>query len=337
MPVLTVSAASQLANAGKLNGRMVAVGGYWAEAFLPCPFKSHAALLEGFCYAAGFADSPDAAVAMTQNTASSFAPIAGPETEGTGELNSGQSQDSPAAAVLILHGDDSRVWQCTPNEQRACQRRLVIDRVAWVNGAAIDLTGQNTDLSPTLTLLQVSAAGVRDGDQLVTAYLLAATSLNDVDPRFLGSASDLVWYVRAATGSPDADGVIDAVARLVSDASSEVVAELPMVVADDYRPGRLVLTSDDRIAGGNDSSYPRYAVMSGEVPVALDFLGSGSTPLAIGPGDFTVKAFRTDQDGAVVNGPECDLPITVESASDSAYTATFTQDRCTWSEGVEQF
>src|SRR5665647_802812 len=58
MPVMTVAAADAALAAGQLDGRFAAVGGYWRQYALPCPFPMHMPDIYGFCSGGEFADSP---------------------------------------------------------------------------------------------------------------------------------------------------------------------------------------------------------------------------------------------------------------------------------------
>lgn len=337
MPVLTVSEAGALETSGKLNGRLVAVAGYWAMEFPPCPFVEHLAMLEGFCYAAGFADTPEAATSMTHGTVTSLAPIAGPEAGNGDLLWSAQDFPNPGLVVLVLHSYDSRAWQCAPDQLNRCQRRLVIDRVAWVNGSDTELGVPTDQIAPQLSPDEAAAIGVKPDEQLITVYPSDATALNGVDPRFSGATSGIVWFVRVAIGAADPDGVFDGVARIVSDGRSTIVGEQPLSASSDYRPGRVILDADDRIANGNDPAYPRFIVTNGSgSPMAEDSLSSSSAPIVLAAGNYTVHAFRVDQNGVVVDGPECDLPLVVGAESDLGYTASFNGTGCVWAPGIPE-
>ena len=59
LPVMTVTQAQHLAAAETLDGRLIAVGGYWMQFALPCAFMPHEALLTGFCTGSQFGDTAD--------------------------------------------------------------------------------------------------------------------------------------------------------------------------------------------------------------------------------------------------------------------------------------
>lgn len=331
LAVHSVAGIHQLAAAGQLDGRLAAVGGYWAQFALPCPYMPHQPVILGFCSGGSFADTAEAALTCC---GSGTAPIATLETA-DGDLlwSAGGIGSRAAMVVLIVHVADSRSGQCEANDRSSCLSRLVIDSVAWVNG---DATSINPDTSAlpdvALTVDDAVAAGVKPGEQVVTAYPLLATDLNDVEPRLLGQGSDVVWFLRVLTGTPDADAISDGAVRLVSDSSAAVVAELPLVVPDDYEPARVVL---DAQGWDGNGAYPRFTVSAGTTIVAAGDLDSSSTPLALVAGDYTVHAFIASPEANPVAGPTCDQPLTVAAGDDVAYYADFSgSGDCTWKAGT---
>ncbi|MGZ8563227.1 MAG: hypothetical protein ACXWWU_06375 [Candidatus Limnocylindria bacterium] len=337
LDVHSVAGIYQLAADRRLDGRLAAVGGYWAQFALPCPFMPHQPVILGFCSGGSFADTPEAARSQG-GSVNGLAPIAVRETANGDFLWSlGSSGDvglmGVGAVVLIVHATDSRAWQCAPDDRASCHSRLVIDSVAWVNGDAMAL---NPDMSAlpgvALPLADVIAAGVKPGEQLVTAYPLLAGDLNDVDPRLIDQASDSVWFVRVLTTTPDSDAIADGVVRLVSDSASAIVAEMPLVVADDYAPARVILDAKDWNGNG---AYPRFTVGAGTTVVAEGALGSSSTPLTVPAGDYVVHAFIATPEANPVAGPTCDLSLSVEAEADVAYYADFAgSGDCSWTAGT---
>jgi hypothetical protein len=325
-----VAGINQLAATGQLDGRLAAVGGYWAQFALPCPYMPHQPVILGFCSGGSFADTPEAALTCC---GTGTAPIATLETANGDMLwSAGGINGDAAMVVLIVHTADSRAGQCQPADRGSCRARLVIDSVAWVNG---DATSVNPDTSAVpgvaLSLDDVIAVGVKPGEQLVTAYPLLATHLNDVDPRLLGDGDGIVWFLRVLTGAPGADAISDSDVRLVSDSSSTVVAELPLVVPDDFATARVVL---DAQGWDGNGAYPRFTVAAGTTVVVEGDLGSSSTPLALSAGDYAVHAFIATQQANPVAGPTCDMPLTVAAGDDVAYFADFSgSGDCAWQAG----
>jgi hypothetical protein len=184
-----------------------------------------------------------------------------------------------------------------------------------------------------LTLDDVVAAAVKPGEQLVTAYPLLATDLNKVDPRLPGPGSEVVWFVRVLTGTPDADAIGDGLVRLVSDSSSEIVAELPLAVAGDYSPARLVL--DSQGWDGSGAGQPAVTVSVGTTVVFETDLDSSSTPLVLPAGDYELHAFIVTPQANPVAGPTCDMSLTVAGGDDLGYYADFAGGGdCSWKAGT---
>jgi len=333
LPVITVAKAQQLANTGRLDGRLAAVAGYWNQFALPCPFMPHQALMTGFCLGSEFADTAEA---VTGYNGGNFpnAPISAPETS-RGDLLWSTSGDSPAAVVLIVHAGDSRAWQCLPADRATCQTRMVIDSVAWFNGSATELALPGGDLAPKLSLADVSGM-VAKSEQLITAYPMFATQINDVDPRFLGQASGIVWYMRLAKTPSATDGLNEGIVRLVSDESSTVVDELPLAVSSDYKPARLILDADPG-TGDSQNAYTQYSITFGANTLSDGQLGLGTAPLALAAGAYELYASLSDSNGQSVAGPKCDQPITLTISANVSYLATFTVSKCDWATEESQF
>ena len=348
MPVISVAQMHVLASSGKLDGRVAAVGGYWALSAYPCPPVPHEAVLAGACYGGHFADS--AATITPQTGPGDDAPIFVPET-GSARLLWDYGPDHPMPVILVVHSGDSRAWQCRPEQRSQCSTNLVIDRLAWADGAAVDLTSPNSELTfdrLRMTPEQAAAAAVKPGEELLTAYPLFAIDMNNVDPRLLdvgakppyaGAVSNPVWYVRVATGTPDADGVLGSTARVVDDASGEVLAEMPLTVAADYRPARLVFESGEGSRSDFGANfYPRGEVNSVGTPIFADYVGLSSTPVALAAGQYVLRGFVGNQNGGGDIGDlTCDLPITVAAGANVAYAATFTKTSCSWAPAVATF
>jgi len=326
LPVMTVADVDKALAAGELDGHFAAVGGYWRQYALPCPFQPHQAVIGGFCSGGQFADAAADVDTCCGSVNGGTVPLAVPETLNGDQLWSASSE-SAARVVLIVHADDSRAWQCAPDPQNDCHKHMVIDDVAWVNGSST-ATGaaiSESGVQPTMTLDQVATAAVKSGERLVTAYALSATHLNDVDPRLMGKGSGTVWLVRTVATDATGDGNV----RLLSDADGSVIEELPLKVTADYNPARLVLDSD--FSGSADSSYPHFTVLAGTSTIAEDQLGMGSTPITLESGDYVLHAFMADANGkAIANGPTCDDPITPAAGANVGYKASFSGSTCSW-------
>jgi hypothetical protein len=331
MPVITVAAANAAVASGALDGRFAAVGGYWRQYALPCPFLPHQPIIEGFCSGSVFADSP-----QDENAGGGIggsAPVSAPETVNGDQLWSAASE-SPAPVVLIVHAGDSRAWQCTPDQLTDCQRHMVIDAVVWVNGtflAPLSL-GIAYDATPTMSLGSVASIATASGGQLVTAYALDAAHLNDLDPRLLGMGKGTVWYVRVAQPASGSDITAAGTVRLINDADGSLIDDLPLSVAADYSPARLVLDSQN-----SGSGYPHFTVDAGATVLADDQLDLSTTPIALLPGEYVLHAYMTDQNGVAAGGASCDKSITAAATDNLAYTANFSSSTCSWGPGNSSF
>ena len=180
LPVHTVAGMHQLANVGKLDGRFVAVAGYWKQLALPCAYQPHLPVLLGYCAGGAFEDTIEAAQGGNNRLA---APVIAPETSGSiGSPSDVTGQ--PQAVVLIVHAADSRTWQCAAQDRATCHARLVIDEVAWIDGSA---TGVAADV--------VAPGAVKPGEQIVTAFATRLQWLDEVDPRLMGLGVGTVTYL----------------------------------------------------------------------------------------------------------------------------------------------
>ncbi len=349
LPVHKVSEAHALMASGAIDGRLIAVAGYWSQVAIPCPFAPHQSVMDGFCTGITFDDSDQR---PSQQTCCDSAVIVAPETANGNLLWNSQTATTPGAVVVVGHADDSRSWQCRAEEVADCQRKLVLDRVAWVNGQAKDLGSPSSQLTLDrlrMTPEQAAAVGVKPGEQLLTAYPIQAYDMNDVDPRFMGigttppypqGPSPVVWYVRAATGAPDADGVSGGAARLVDDVTGDLLADLSLVVAADYRPARIVLDlaqgSNFEFAGPNFN--PRGEIRSAGEPIFADYVGSSSTPAAVPAGQYLLHGFMGNEIGGGDSSDyNCDLAITVEAGTNVFYAGKFTKAGCSWAPSESQF
>jgi hypothetical protein len=344
MPVHTVGQMDALIGAGKLNGRVVAVAGYWSVLFPSCPYLPHQSVLTGFCTGISF---DDVSGAPSMGIGDPDVILPNEATSGT-ELYGAQTQTTPASVVVLGHSDDSRAWQCTAETRAECESKFVIDRVAWVNGRDLGIGSPSSQLSLAdlrLTPEQAAAFAVKPGEQLLSAYPLRVTEMDRVDPRFMGvdarpayegGPANVVWYVRAASGDPDSDGVRDGVVRLVDDVIGEVVSEMPLAPATDYAPARLILDVGQHSRGNWDVNFRASAsVNSGGQPIASGYLGAD--PVSVVAGSYDLYGFVTNQYGGDVGDAHCSSPITVAADENLAYAVTFTKSTCSWALSTSQF
>lgn len=334
---MSVASMNLAAAAGQLGGHFAAVGGYWMQYALPCPQPMHPAVVDGYCAGGRFADTAQDVSESGGGIGGGSAPLAVPETA-NGDLLLSAASGTPARVVLIVHALDSRAWQCAPDQLADCKRHIVIDAVTWVNGTArpIGSTSPQYDVTPKTSLDEIAAHATEPGEQIVTAYALDATHLNDVDPRMLGHGSGIVWYVRIAN-DVNQDGTSAGTARLISDGDGTVIDELPLEVAAEYDPARMVL--DAHFPSGADSGTHslQFTVLADGTALVDDALNGSTTPIAIERGNYTLRAYMADTNGLAVKGPTCDKPVTITTGASVAYTASFTRSACSWGPGDSRF
>ena len=137
MPVVSVAQAATLLDAGNLDGRAIAVAGYYFSVAMPCPApQGYVGPLEGWCRRVAFADDAAGATMCTYgaDAMECHAPPSGvrlapwfvPETSGPLP----QLEHAPVPLVLVGHADDARQLQCSPETQAECADAFVVDRVA---------------------------------------------------------------------------------------------------------------------------------------------------------------------------------------------------------------
>ena len=101
----------------------------------------------------------------------------------------------------------------------------------------------------SLDAASTAASEAGGGGDVVLTYPLEARSLNDVDPRFAGQGTDIVWYARVIKGAPDPNGTAEGVDVLIDDATGSVVGTMPLAVDRGYEPARLVLDTNGQVPG----------------------------------------------------------------------------------------
>lgn len=150
LPVISVASADELPWSGKLDGKAVAMAGYYNAMALPCPYPGRyigplKGWCRGWCRLVAFTDTPAGAqlcqsnganaMGCSQPSGTSLAPFFMTETSGDAlSWPAGGATGEPAAFVLIGHAGDARQWQCTAATQAQCATALVVDRIAWADG-----------------------------------------------------------------------------------------------------------------------------------------------------------------------------------------------------------
>jgi len=364
--VLTVGDAFELLRAGKLDGRAVAVAGYFGEFIPSCPFPGrYIGPLEGWCDMRVLADTPAGArlCTMSGNTTGCHGPGPGQlqpffvsETSGMVSGFAGNPNGEPTAVIVIGHGGDARQWLCDASKQDQCAHAFVVDRVAWANGNALPVaapeTGDQTTgapIRPTRNLDGVlAAAGL--GDLVVTAAPFHSADIAIVDPRWPMSGNAITWIVRSlAVDGVGADGTIAEVVTLVDDKTGQVIDQQLMALDPAYNPARVWRVATvhgyeccpgDLFAFSRMQSDEGRVVHEGSIPGGVGggedgvttFGGSyGSSPLVLPAGNYTITMWLAGSlKGGTTRG-ECSTRLSLRPGDDIRINADFPLEQpCTF-------
>ncbi len=341
LPVLTVDGASRLLLDGKLDGRVVAVSGYWMVGLaMPCPWAPRPTLTTA-CLTVGFADEYLRLGTYTENSytwhpgrqrVGLLIPLTVSETSQgrSGFVPAQMTADNPNPAqrvVVIGHAGDARLWQCAPDQRDECGDVFVVDRFAWVNGIDQGLVVPYTELEASLTVDAVLAAGHIDPTLALTAYPVRSSELGSIDPRLVGVGGDVVWAVRAVSGSADAAGTAPARNVVVDDADGSILRTVPLEVADDYAPARLTVNVfDERTPSGGAWGYASFTVAH---VAGLEI--RSQTPFSLAPGSYTLRGQIVGDLTSPPPGPPCQTDVDLVANQDLWMTVSFAVDgSCEW-------
>lgn len=296
LPVVSVAEATAMIAAGSLDGRAVAVAGYYDQVSPSCPYPGrYFGPLESWCGFTAFTDKlEDARLCRPygDNGTSCSAPIATSlnpflMSETGGSIPASANGLDPVPLVLIGHAGDARQWRCTEQTQSACGRAFVVDRVAWAAGHAVQLTAPQTGdrisghpITPRMTLAQAAAAaGV--ADSLLTGAAFRARDLATMEPRENLAGDGIVWLLRSL--GPGAGATRAVSEHIVDDTTGKLLDSLRLALDPAYRPARLwqsaILRGAD-CCGGRE--FPFYRVVASDGTLVYDGLLSGGS--SGGPG-----------------------------------------------------
>jgi hypothetical protein len=368
LPVISVAQAVELLGSGKLDGQSVAVGGYYNEVALPCPFPNrYIGPLESWCRMVAFTDTRAAAqlcqpegtngTSCSPPSQANLAPFFMSET--SGDAGTWQNGAEPVALVLIGHAGDARQWQCTTATQAECANAFVVDRIAWAAGhdvpAAAPQTGDQQSgkaIAPRMSLAQVAAAAGLS-DDLLTAAAFRAGDIATVDPRWNMAGDNVVWLARSLAPAAGADTpeARPEIVWLVDDATGRVIDSHPLKLAADYQPARLWQMATTHGVGCCSSSVTAfYRVESGDGTLAYEGLVSGGRsggtdsttfgggylsgpPLDLAAGSYSITAWLAPYDAGVMGTPrdECSTHVTLRPLDDVALDADYPSNQaCTF-------
>ena len=354
MPVVSVAQAVALLNAGKLDGRAVAVAGYFAEEFLPCPAPfGFVAPLEDWCRAVAFTDD-DLGLGMDNPMGwnipageANLSPYLVAETAGQESL---RYDTGSQPLVLVGHADDPRQWQCSPEAKAQCAGDFVVDRIAWANGAPIQLSPATTNVPIRMSLNDLAQA--TGSPALLMADAIKASDAWTIDPRFHAVGDNTVWVMRSLTSTittePD-DGTRRVRVWLVDDATGAVLGQDDLALSPTYQPARLSIQATRPPMNGSDDIYPFYRLSeAGKAVLEADTGGStyGSPsetrygpglPAILDPGSYTVEAWLATVDWTSGNDivgkayDNCSTDVTLNALDDVRFQAAFPKTgACTW-------
>ncbi|HLX34494.1 MAG TPA: hypothetical protein VKR30_04555 [Candidatus Limnocylindrales bacterium] len=360
LPVITVTRAAQLLDAGQLDGQAVAVAGFYDEVDPPCAEPGrYIGPLETWCRQVALADTKAGAQLCVTNGASDtscgapsgvhLSPFFESETGGSiGPYLTGFTGE-PVAVVLIGHAGDARQWLCTAGTQADCARAFVVDRLAWAVGHDVPLTVPQTGTSisgapitPKMTLAQVVAV-VGQGDRVVTAAPFRAGDIAMEDPRWTLAGDSLVWLVRSLDQPPaPADEARSETVWLVDDATGRALGSHSLKIDPGYQPTRLwqvatlrgtgccngALLPFERVAA-SDGTVVYAGLVSGASTGGSDSTtfggGYGSSPLVLPAGEYRIDEWVATDDQGVVGPPldGCSAVVTLPVRGDVVIGAEF--------------
>ncbi len=355
MPVITVAQAVALLDAGQVNGRAVAVAGYFAELFLPCPAPmGYVAPLEDWCRAVAFTDH-DLGLGMGNpmnwsipTDEPNLSPYLVTETAGQ-EAMDVATESQPL--VLIGHAGDPRQWQCSPDTKSDCARDFVVDRVAWADGSPVPLISPTMEVSVRMTVADLAAA--TGGGGLITAAALKASDAWTIDPRFRSVGDDPIWVVRSVRGAASAssgDPTRSVAVWLIDDATDTVLYHLDLAISPSYQPARLSIQATRPPMNGSDNISPFDRISQAGTAVLEDWgwtmygnrtetrYGPGP-PAILDPGTYTVEAWLATviwsaPGNSYVVGEaydNCSTEVSLNALDDVVLQAAFRKNGpCTW-------
>jgi len=363
MPVVSVGDALALVDSGSVDGRAMAVGGWWLTDFAwSCPWPGRDPLpIEGYCTIDYLSSAPYERVTCQNNPDGSGSCHGNPvpsgvqvmpammleETAGADGLgrNAGARSDRGIPVVLILHVGDLRSNQCPTASRAACSMKALVDRVAWAAGKDIE-SGARIDLVTAMTPDEAIFASRFEG-YFLTAFPVRLGEAWLIDPRFHGIGNDPVWVVRGIPNEPrglpeDPSRAVDV--RLVEDATSTVLFAGRLAPGPDYTPAKLLVqATEPRDAAGNAAVFYRVEDVDGQGIVEARMGGtiqsgddttahSVAAPAMLEPGDYLVRMWR-----ALVPGDghahfnECTQRVSLAALGELQIEAAFpTQGDCTF-------
>lgn len=357
MPVISVTEANAMRANGQLDGRAVAVSGwYHLPLAVPCPAPiQYTSPLEEFCHFEILSTvdfdrrvcakvPPCQLIGPNPPGVAFLEPFFMRDTAGTDAARNGPFDESDPTShgipvVLIGHAGDPRLWHCAVQSRGDCRRAFVVDRVAWV-------AGDNIDLEPRDIQMATGVPG-----ELLSVIEIPAGEAPELDPRLHGVGGALVRVVRSiradAQPKPGPTRAVD----VTEIADDQVLASFPLEMDSGYRPARLdVQFSERNDASDEGGLYPFYRVEqpdgSGlwEAMLGQRISRSGGRtvyrpdmPVILEPGHYVIRGWRATVELDTVGEPqdECSTEIDLVALDEVLFEAAFPRrGPCTWGVGV---
>jgi hypothetical protein len=358
MPVLSIGEAAALKDQGRLNGRDLAVAGWFLDVLLSCPYGGpYHGELEGWCRYVVFADTEQAATVCNDGPCSGggdneIDPWILTDTLGRVAPSGDQK---PMPIVVIGHTDDPRSRQCLPGQEANCASDFVVDRVAWADGSEpasqpIAYNYGDEKIATPKSDLDAVQAALGNDQQILSAVAITADGVRSIDPRWNMTGDELLWAVRSVpAGGDDTDPTRPVTVSLVNDVTTEILDSHPLALAPDFDPARLWVTATRRHdnTGAEQDTYPYYSVVGTDGAFAQDGIvhngsesihGNTTTgpdlPLLLPPGTYSLSAWIGGRppEGSSRGSAQCETTGDLSAGGDVMLQAVFDGQRaCSWS------
>jgi hypothetical protein len=353
MPVVSVDQAADLLQRGSLDGRAVAVAGYFFQVAMSCPAPMrYYGSLELWC---GFTtlsdDAASASLCVYEDNSTFCRPPSGTDLEPvfvaeTGGALAATSGRKPVPLVLIGHAGDARQWQCPTESQHACGRAFVVDRVAWAAGDDVPLSAprpwDQTTQKPLVRRLTVDQAitALEHSDEVLAAAAFRAGDISSVDPRWNLVGDDIVWIVRSIHGGASSTGTTRSVTvSLIDDATGKLLEAHDLALDPSYRPARLwMIATTTGVECCTGNVFPYYSIRTGDGAALHDGIVQGGAygrdnvttygpgaPLVLNEGTYSVTAWQATIDRGVIGSAvdKCTTEISLGQLDDLMLEARF--------------
>ena len=357
LPVHSVEEAVAIGEGGGLNGRAIAIAGYWTDApaaGCPAPPPNYPPIL-GSCTSPALTQTVQHLLTVFhsadgQISGSSWSapqppflePQSQGETQGMESLSDAHARLprgdlDPLRVIVIGHEDDPRAWQCPNTDRPRCQAIFVVDRVVWVEGSMVDPAPQPRDVKRVQTPGDVEAIIKLNipGASPLALTAVEASEATSIDPSFRLGIDGIVWIVRITTGAVGPDGTIGLANVAIDDKTGAVLQQLPLPASFPVEPAALRLNGTvGNSAGGSDEPFYELDDLNG-APLLGGYLAWQTPALVLGPGSYVLRGWLAGVDGAVTGKAHdsCHTSVVAEPSALLALAATWPNHSspCAWS------